>query len=711
MFHQTSGNPFEEESLPKAHYFPSLERDISANQRKTCLSPKKENADSKKTSKADAKFLRESNKLEVPTREDGTVKHEVSSGSQFDESWPSTDRNVSSLSQPSSSSTPAEKENSDKDLSHDKLSCPSTLSKYIQRFRHSAPTSREDRTPSGQDFWWLSPPSNTSTPKESSDTSKFSNEGSSKMTRNTTSVSPPRQKYEFKRHPFSRPVRETVTAMDSTSTDLLARTNLLLEKSDNTLSEVSSESIPKPPSSWMIEKQKRLDDAMESKKTVVRPRLAPEDDILYQWRLARRLENAQKEAKDGEGKRFSNIATHRYAAITRGRYGAALPLGRHDAYLPEQDHSRHLTDTRDRLSPKHVSRKLEERKEDKGMDHATDDIACRDKRGVSASNERELSEQGSKEASALERNVPAVCFIDEEKIPSHVHMMCDIVPCSKQTGQQSRDVNVSNHDPRDSDCRIHRNERSPKARPGSPDILDKDSGSNIRVEGETDGLANAVSGRTKKDNENKESDPRMITSKNSSETAEARSEREIIDDSEKPQNDRNELEIEEKTDFSHLTMPREDFSTDKHSMKSDENETKLEISMKGNDTPAPVPRPLPRTEDVQNPGIQLTDVKNNDVIGSVIGQVISERLFSPTSSRRSSLSSSCSEYGDVEGKKETNVASTSYEYENQAEQESKSVTPEILFPDDDILHRLREQANFYKEHLRNIDRILQHLTE
>ena len=95
------------------------------------MSPKKENGDSKKPSKADAKFLRESNKLEVPTREDGTVKHELSSGSQFDESWPSTDRNVSSLTQPSSSSTPAEKENSDKDFPQDKLTRPSTLSKYV----------------------------------------------------------------------------------------------------------------------------------------------------------------------------------------------------------------------------------------------------------------------------------------------------------------------------------------------------------------------------------------------------------------------------------------------------------------------------------------------------------------------------------------------------------------------------------------------------
>lgn len=97
-------------------------------------------------SKEDAKFLRESNKLsthEVPTREDGTFKHDSSSGSQFNESWPSTDKNVSSLSHytPPSTSTPAEsgtlnKENRDTELAgkdniHEvKSPSQSTLSKY-----------------------------------------------------------------------------------------------------------------------------------------------------------------------------------------------------------------------------------------------------------------------------------------------------------------------------------------------------------------------------------------------------------------------------------------------------------------------------------------------------------------------------------------------------------------------------------------------------
>ncbi|CAB4017410.1 Hypothetical predicted protein, partial [Paramuricea clavata] len=757
------GNPFEEESLPKAYYFPSLERHLSSSQKKTCFSPNKESDHQRQTSKADAKFLRESNKLEIPTREDGTVQHDLSSGSQFNESWPSTDKNVSSLSQntPSSSSTPAEieKENhsvktASKDLHEDRLSRP-TLSKYIDRFRHGVPTSREDRSlaSSGKDFWWLSPPSNTSTPKETSDstTSKFTSDGSSKIRRNATSTSPPRQKYGFKRNQFSRPVREAVAARDSSTSDLLARTNELLEKSENTLSEVSSESIPKPPSSWMIEKQKRLDDA--AKNPVTKPRRAPEDDILYQWRLARRLEKAQEETKGSQGKRFGNTASYRTAALTRGRY---------NAYLPEQDHPRYHMDSgnrRDDFEPsgntsfRHVS-KMSGRTvhEDKIMYHATDDQSWRDKGDVSGMPEREnvKCRERKKLAVALESNVPAVCFIDEQKLPSHVHMMCDIVPCSKQIHAESRDVGRTNHSPSASD--LHHIERGQKARTefDSADIQYQDGfreRSSIRVgdvaEGpRIHGLTNTSCnpGLTDTEKERKEYD--TTNNKNSYgkqkiipnrkqplmtnlETAESDSVRQTASALESDKNDRSKLHYGEHvkvdTDNSVSRETVEDLDTDKFTKTAEENESKPKPSLrKGNDqtnlvnTSAPlVSRHAHQRTDRDGSGDQLTNTQNEGVIGTVIGQVISERLFSSMcDSRRSSLSSS-SVYTECEDVKDkNNMVSTSKECESYVEQEPKKKTTDaILFPDDDILIRLRQQADFYREHLRNIDGILEQLTE
>lgn len=68
----------------------------------TCLSPLCCTSEeiTQETSKYSEQFLHESNKVEIPTREDGTApEQELSSGSKFDETWPSTERNVSDLSQ------------------------------------------------------------------------------------------------------------------------------------------------------------------------------------------------------------------------------------------------------------------------------------------------------------------------------------------------------------------------------------------------------------------------------------------------------------------------------------------------------------------------------------------------------------------------------------------------------------------------------------
>ena len=76
--------------------------------------------------KKDTAFLRGTNKLsshEIPTREDGTVEDDTS-GSQFNESWPSTEKNVSSLLSQHTLSTTPETETKEHRTG-------STLSKYM----------------------------------------------------------------------------------------------------------------------------------------------------------------------------------------------------------------------------------------------------------------------------------------------------------------------------------------------------------------------------------------------------------------------------------------------------------------------------------------------------------------------------------------------------------------------------------------------------
>ena len=196
----------------------------------------------------------------------------------------------------------------------------------------------------------------------------------------------------------------------------------------------------------MIEKQKRLDEAAVSAKTVtIKPRLAPEDDILCQWRLARRLEKAQEEAKASQGRHFTS---RRPAVLTRDDY---------NKYLPEQDCTKsHAMDSRDRkndlihnenTSRRQVSKLPHRTAEDRNKaDRATDDVAWKNEctEFILPEKESVKCRQRTKytpETVLLDSNVPAVCFIDEKKLPSHVHMMCDIVPCSKQIHSENKDVN------------------------------------------------------------------------------------------------------------------------------------------------------------------------------------------------------------------------------------------------------------------------------
>lgn len=226
------------------------------------------------------------------------------------------------------------------------------------------------------------------------------------------------------------------------------------------MSEASSESIPKPPSSWMIEKQKRLNEAAKRPVSVSKPRPAPEDDILYQWRLARRLEKAEELGKTCRSKRFINMTDIRTTGLSDYC---------HSAYRPEQDHPIHGMDGVDRKDDFQRYRRCDSAKSQDLRGEirysATRAVISEDKRRQSVTTERESSmfaerkkdTQECNRADTLQSNVPAVCFIDEKKVPSHVHMMCDIVPCSKRMNLGSHDVverqndsNLNNHE-----CRLN----------------------------------------------------------------------------------------------------------------------------------------------------------------------------------------------------------------------------------------------------------------
>ena len=411
------------------------------------------------------------------------------------------------------------------------------------------------------------------------------------------------------------------------------------------MSEISSESLPKPPSSWMVEKQRRLNDA--ATQAVTKPRPAPENDILYQWRLARRLERAQEEAKSSEGKHFGSIASHRSATLTR-----------YNTYLPEQDQPRHHTDNHDGENAfKHSENaffknitKIPDRtvhgdkvkENENGVYSHTPERACFEG-GERIGYGQNIT--GNNEMVPIESHVPAVCFIGEEKLPSaHVHMMCDIVPCSKQlrqkrvgeTTQRASGICGNAHTEFDSaeiQCRDDSQERS------SIRVGDLSEGPSIL--GITNAPCHSELTETKKERKN------YGTANNNN----SHDQREIIPDARQPLvvhsgtaesntvRQTTSEKVNPNTDTENSTVSSERVKNqhrDKltRTMEGNENKPISNRTTKSNNltnlddtSPSLVSRD-PRGTDRDGNEDQLTDVQNREVIGAVIGQVCVGHLTS-----------------------------------------------------------------------------------
>ncbi|CAM4709571.1 unnamed protein product [Caretta caretta] len=213
------------------------------------------------------------------------------------ESWPSTDC--------SSPSTP-EKTPDLRQLLDPLASARagvSIIAKYIERFRHGQPSSRSQRQvppiPTAREFWWLepAPPSDSSTPK-----------GGAK---------PDCAKLEEARPPL-RPmgVPSDTSLLESPDPDtcsLQERATRLLLRSESSLSStipVSSEGLRSTPPSSIPDSDQALPSPPYLSLLELSPgslppahipqsssSTRPEDDILFQWRLRRKMEQASQASR------------------------------------------------------------------------------------------------------------------------------------------------------------------------------------------------------------------------------------------------------------------------------------------------------------------------------------------------------------------------------------------------------------------------------
>ncbi|KAM8734662.1 proline and serine-rich protein 3 isoform 2-T3 [Acanthopagrus schlegelii] len=329
----TRQNPFQPASrVGKAHYHPSRNQSLSKKEKKTNLSPersKQRSSPQLHTLSLGSKRLSEKSHRRLTATDEESV---------FAESWPSTECGSSPASTSTSSDMEVPKPSATVGKStvstEQGVQQDSVLAQYIERFRSGRPQSREERLQLGSaagekqpPFWWMSPSSlpPTSTPTKTTDEDVIQpledDHG-----RAIFSAAGQRQ-----RDRSLSPCRGSLSILSDTSqgefddTEILQlqeRASRLLLRDEYTLGDgnihVSSEGlgcsdfstpvsvdeplrrplIPSMIKSTTAKASSDLVHAPSSQKSTVIPSLVPparpEEDILFQWRLRRKIEQARE---------------------------------------------------------------------------------------------------------------------------------------------------------------------------------------------------------------------------------------------------------------------------------------------------------------------------------------------------------------------------------------------------------------------------------
>ncbi|KAL3886767.1 hypothetical protein ACJMK2_026740 [Sinanodonta woodiana] len=710
-------HPFEVDPPPKAFYHPSPEKKLPKERRKITLSPErrvlKAPEKEKQGSPADEKFLQGTHHYQTKP---GT--EEDASSSKFDESWPSSERQSSISINDGEDISPVRNRfqlASDRlaDLQQhlgEKVPIPTTASvkisavdrqerkgsaeesviqKYVERFRKGTPMSREERqkqtTKEEKDFWWLSQgkpltPTSSSTPKD---------DENSKRTR---SFLPTLQDNK------SRPFEVPPSPGEEKTRHLQEKADRLLEKSSSTLtssgpivstvglgstgSDFSSFEEPNYRPGFARDADRGFLARSEFNLPVYRdvPKTRPIDDILYQWRLKRKMETAKE---------------------------SAPPTSRQFGFLSKTDQEKKIDEKlalfKQRLAGRNVSSDEKERvphvhftptPQQSHMSHPRSSYEVDTDRRTGVYQRLPDSEQFyPRLPDPNQYDVPIASpflkrdgKITSKEIDPHLHLMCDLLPCPHSDDYLRKGVEL--HGSMDSESPP---EASSDTKVKKTAYKDREYKMYLRAE---------------KPDVEKEAQPEPERSKvKKGKRTEGSETKEIWRKKKEKDEDKKEDSSE---DFEEVNLEFSSSNKSKHRESSAINEERVKSKssmIKGQNDKKTVPVPKHSSSPTKDPMIQDT-----------IGQVVKDRLFnlsesSVVLSSVESLNPSQMSPGQqpqhsqkqkqqnfTDGRRTTEPAEKDEEYISEGE-----------FSDDQLLQMLREKRAQYEQQLQEIDGALSKL--
>ncbi|KAL5019559.1 hypothetical protein ScPMuIL_002451 [Solemya velum] len=711
-----SRDPFAVDPLPKAHYFPSPPRNLTKTTRKTALSPDRSMQQLPEYEGAfdpdNEMFLQHANTYSSRTPASFLAEE------KFDESWPSSERPSSASLTVINGSSPADvdqvcsqtlldrfqdlkktlefSEVDPVDVSRkrdtrgktantkSKSQTPgaSTLQRYIERFRHAKPQSREERkekTSGSGDFWWLSsghgPQSNGSSPDDRE---------LGRRKKGVTSYSPSSTLSDISENP-----KPPFSPGDKETKRLQERADKLLEKSSSSLASscpvVSTEGLGSPTSELssfeepsrrpvVMSRYERKPDIKMDVPRAQRVRPHPEDDILYQWRLKRKMDLARETSFFAKGStKASSLAVDRPQQFERTQIDSKI-----EAFK---------LSLANKLKPGTVEFTPAPSGSTRATDTQTDGHVHNIVHDVSMPSH-------SDETSHIQSNPPIASPTLGRKVGSkadslepHLHLMCDLLPCPHQEAYQEKYSKKQSAD--ESSCSEEQTQYKQYLEAERPDV-DKTTTS---VHEDDTQKENAS--MHEKTTQKEDASPRP----NAENFIEKQIEKRPILKTTPPRKDK--------------TSPKSDADTEKTDFvqHGTGNLTPARVNFKGQKENG-VTKPLYSSSPKVRAGRPVS-------VDNAIGQVVNDRLFNMMSSSVISSVESLPSFTTPEPpSRQSPTPQTQPQHtapqgqgEDKPQTEEDDYISDGEFEDDQLLQILRNQRSHFEQQLREIDEQLQHTGE